>query len=130
VDGLNARTADFARVLDSGVDGFAGLGGEAFEYGRDGSWARCTAAAAGELGGAPLEERVINRRPVAWIGSIDERLAAAGAVRCPDRPVHDQQYRPAGSAPAPAHGPFLARRFDARLARLACHRSGDRGRGD
>jgi len=77
VGGLDTGIIDVARVLDSGVDGGAGLGGEAFEDGRDWPWARCRAAAAGELGGAALDDRVINRRPGDWIGGIDERLGAS-----------------------------------------------------
>jgi len=57
VGGLDTGIIDIARVLDSGVDGVAGLGGEAFEDGRDWPWARCRAAAASELGGAALHDR-------------------------------------------------------------------------
>jgi hypothetical protein len=56
---LDAGIIDFECVLDSGVDGCAGLGGEAFEDGRDRPGVRWFAAAGAELGGAPLDDRVI-----------------------------------------------------------------------
>src|SRR5262249_16491911 len=40
-------------------------------------WARWFDAVGGELGGAPLKQRVIHRRPVDWVLGIDERLGAA-----------------------------------------------------
>jgi len=54
--GIDVGIVDLECVLDSGVNRGAGLGGEAFEDGRDGSWARCCAADGGELGGAPLDD--------------------------------------------------------------------------
>jgi hypothetical protein len=69
--------ACFARVLDSGVDGGAGLGAEAFEDGRHRPGARWFNAAAGAPGGAPVKERVIHWRPGDRIVGVDERLGAA-----------------------------------------------------
>jgi hypothetical protein len=76
VSGLDPAIVGSARVLDCGADGGTGSGGEAFEDGRDGPWARWFNAGTGELGGAPLEERAVNRRPGDGIVGIDERLGA------------------------------------------------------
>jgi len=79
VDGLDPAIAGSARVIDSGVDGGAGLGGEAFEDGRHRPWPRWFNGAGGDLGGAPYEERVIQRRPYRRqpLVCIHERLGAA-----------------------------------------------------
>jgi hypothetical protein len=77
VGGLDAGIVDFARVLDPGLDGVASLASEAFEDGRDRPGARRFAALGVELGGAPLDDRVINRRPSDWIVAINERFGAA-----------------------------------------------------
>src|SRR5258708_19744522 len=46
--GLDPAIAGSARVLGGGVDGGAGLPGEAFEEGRDRPWARWLTAGAGD----------------------------------------------------------------------------------
>jgi hypothetical protein len=63
VGGLDPAIVGSARLLDSGADGGAGLGGEAFEEGRDRPWARWFDAVGGELGGSPFKAGVIHRRP-------------------------------------------------------------------